>query len=545
VGIVPKILNRILPTVTVVLLVLTMWSVLWCGVKGEADPIHLIPTPQHVTRMPGHFEISESTPIIAVSEANEAILLLNRMFRTAAGFELNFKHNGTNPLIEFVRDNAIPNGEAYTLSISSDRITIGALDRAGYFYAVQTLIQLMPDEIVGKDRAKNVSWKVPCVVIKDSPKYPWRGFMLDSGRQYQTPEFIRRYLDFLAMLKINVFHWHLTEGQGWRIEIKRYPKLTEIGSKIADGAEQQGYYSQDEIREIVQYAKERCITVVPEIDVPGHSEAALIAYPELTCFGEKPQSVMEYSQQLFCGGNESTYTFIENILDEVCKLFPGEYVHLGGDEAPKANWNSCSKCQEKVRLEGLKNSHELQIYFSSRLANYLKQKGRKVILWGDVVEQEGPSLPEDVIIYWWNYRKNKTAAYDAALKSGRRIICGTNYYTYLNFPVTPWSKYREDRTFDLKKAYEENPADIAHPPELVMGMGACLWTDWNVTMNMIDQRVFPRVYALAQQMWSQSERRPFADFYKKVKAQYRRLEFLGIRVGPALREEVPLGYRWE
>jgi N-acetyl-beta-hexosaminidase len=517
----------------------------WGDVKGEATPIHLIPTPQRVVKMSGHFEIRENVPIAAVSEANEAIHFLNQRFRTAAGFELGIKQKSTMSSIEFVRDTSIRNSEAYTLSISSDKITIGAQDRAGYFYAVQTLIQLLPNEIVGKEQAKNMSWKVPCVVIKDSPKYPWRSFTLDSGRQYQTPEFIRRYLDYLAMLKINIFHWHLTEGQGWRIEIKKYPKLTEIGSKVAEGEEQQGFYSQDDIREIVQYANERCIAVVPEIDVPGHSEAALVAYPELTCFGEKPQSVMEYSQQLFCGGNESTYAFIENILDEVCELFPGEYVHLGGDEAPKGNWDSCAKCQAKIRIEGLKNSHELQLYFSTRLANYLKKQGKKAILWGDVVEQDGPALPDNVIIHWWNYRKKNTTAYQAGLQRGHRIICGTNYYTYLNFPVTLWSKYNEDRTFDLRKAYEANPSDIANPPELVLGMGVCLWTDWNVKMRLIDQRVFPRVYALAEQMWSRGERMPFADFYETVRAQYRRLELLGIRVGPALKEEVPPGYSWE
>ena len=295
--------------------------------------------------------------------------------------------------------------ESYSIKINENGIIISANDGAGYFYAVQTLIQMLPAEIYSKCKAESISLKLPCVSIKDFPKYKWRSFMLDSGRQYQTIDFIKRYLDYLAMLKINIFHWHLTEGQGWRIEIKKYPKLTEVGAYVAKGEEQQGFYTQDEIKEIVQYAKDRFITVVPEIDLPGHSEAALIAYPEYTCFGKTPETVMEYSPNLFCGGNEKTYQFLQNILDEVCDLFPGEYIHLGGDEAPKNNWDSCSVCKEKIKQENLNNSHELQVYFSTRLANYLKQKNKKVILWGDIVEQPSQKLPDNVIIYWWNYQK--------------------------------------------------------------------------------------------------------------------------------------------
>jgi N-acetyl-beta-hexosaminidase len=517
------------------------------GQKGSEIPIKLIPTPESVTRINGVFEIGKTTTIVETPEAGEAIRYLNERFTVSAGYRFGIRKKSSGSKIAFVRDAAMAETarEAYTLSILPAGITVGARHRAGYFYAVQTLMQLLPPEILESKRTLGISWKLPCVIIKDSPKYSWRSFMLDSGRQYQTKEFIKRYLDYLAMLKINVFHWHLTEGQGWRIEIRKYPELTAIGSAVADGKEQQGFYSQDNIREIVKYASDRCITVVPEIDVPGHSEAALIAHPELTCFGKKPLSVMEYSQDLFCAGKESTYTFLKNVLDEVCELFPGEYVHLGGDEAPKGNWNSCPDCQAKMAQEQLANSHALQIYFSTRLANHLKQKGKRVILWGDIVEQSGPKLPDNVIIYWWNYRKNKAAAYHAALENGYQVICGTNYYTYLNFPITPWSRYKADRTFDMKMVYEQNPSDIANPRAQVLGMGACLWTDWNVTMSMIDQRVFPRVYALSEQMWSKAERMSFEDFYEKVQTQIRRMVILGISAGPALRELVPGDYSWE
>jgi N-acetyl-beta-hexosaminidase len=281
------------------------------------------------------------------ADAEDAAEYLNLKFKTAAGFELATQSASRQSGIEFKQAASKDSlgDEGYRLDVTSNTISISAQSRAGFFYAVQTLLQLLPPEIVSSNISEGIPWRVPVVTIRDMPKYPWRSFMLDSGRQFQTVEFIKRYLDYLAQLKINVFHWHLTEGQGWRIEIKSLPKLTEVGSRVSTGDEQQGFYTQEEIKEIVAYAQKRCIAVVPEIDLPGHSEAALIAYPEFTCFKQAPLTVMEYSSHLFCGGSESTYTFVEQVLSEVCDLFPGEYVHLGGDEAPKNDWDSCGACQ--------------------------------------------------------------------------------------------------------------------------------------------------------------------------------------------------------
>mgnify|MGYP001482833843 CR=1 FL=1 len=531
------------------ILLFLLFNVFYCAAGDRQTTLryNIIPTPMEIRTDSGYFEITNKTAVITTAVGVEATDYLIQRIKKVAGLNLAELSGGPDSKIEFVIDTSFGSmgKESYSLLISERAITIRAADRPGFLYAVQTMIQLLPPELVGETKQDNISLKLPCVYIKDTPKYKWRSFMLDSGRQFQTKEFIKRYLDYLAMLKMNVFHWHLTEGQGWRIEIKKYPKLTEIGSRVADGGEQQGYYSQEDIREIVEYAKKLCITVAPEIDVPGHSEAALIAYPELTCFGKKPETVMEYSPILFCGGRESTYKFLQDILDEVCDLFPGEYIHLGGDEAPKDVWDLCSVCQSKILDEGLRNSHELQIYFSSRLADYLKGKGRKVILWGDVVEHGGPLLPDNVIIYWWNYRKKHDAAYRAAVEMGYPIICGTNYYTYLNFPVTPWARYQGDRTFDMRQAYESNPSDLSKPSKLVLGMGTCLWTDWYVKMYMIDQRVFPRLLVLAQQMWSTEDKIPFPEFSEGVKRFYPRLKALGIQYGPALKEEVPVGYKWE
>lgn len=439
----------------------------------------------------------------------------------------------------------ILNNEGYILNITKRKIRIEGKTEAGLFYGVQTLLQLLPSEVIAKQFVALQDVELPTLKIIDQPKYGWRGLMLDSGRQYQSPEFIKRLLDQMALLKLNVFHWHLTEGQGWRIEIKKYPKLTSIGSKVANGKEQQGYYTQEEIRAIVNYAAERHIKVVPEIDVPGHSEAALIAYPELTCFNEAPKSVMAFSSNLFCGGNPNTYSFIKDVLDEVCELFPSEYIHLGGDEAPKANWDRCAKCQQKIKDEHLKDSHDLQLYFSSELAKYLKTKNKKAVFWGDVVYEEGVELPENTVIQWWNYRRHKAKGLNNALSQGYEVICNTNYYTYLNFPVTPWSKYQANRTFDLKDIYTKNPSHITNPDPLIKGMTTSLWTDWNVQEYMIDQRLFPRIYALAEQMWHKGDLLPFDEFYNRVKSNYKLLEAMQINYGPALLNETDATYSWD
>jgi len=433
--------------------------------------------------------------------------------------------------------------EGYRLRVSESQIVINSISTAGLFYGIQSLLQLLPMEVRTSALFTLNNYELQCLEVVDKPKYKWRSFMLDSGRQYQHPQFIKKYLEYLAMLKMNVFQWHLTEGQGWRIEIKKYPKLTEVGSKVAKGEEQQGFYTQEEIKDIVAFAKTLHITVVPEIDVPGHSDAALKAYPDMTCFRAVPESIGR-SSTLFCGGRESTYLFLQDILDEVCELFPSEYIHLGGDEAPKTNWNKCPDCQERIDQENLKNAHDLQLYFSSRLANYLKMKDRKVIFWGDILHRKGMELPDNVVIQWWNWNGHKDKALKQAIKRGHQVICNTNYGTYLNYPIKPWFRYKKKGSFDLKMTYEQNPSDLSDPHDLVLGMGCCMWTDWFVKESMIDRRVFPRLFSLSEQMWSKGESLEFDEFYTKVKAKYVLLKELGIDFGPALEEDVPVGYNW-
>lgn len=279
--------------------------------------------------------------------------------------------------------------------------------------------------------------------------------------------------------------------------------------------------------------------------VPGHAEAMLFAYPELHCFGQKPTAYKGFhSPHILCGGKESTYRFMKNVLDEVCALFPSKYIHLGGDEAPKDNWDKCPHCQAKMEKEGLKTTHNLQLHFSKQLALYLQQNGRKAVFWDDVVDEGDVKLPANTVINWWNYRSKGDNGYKKAIENNYEIVCSTNYYTYLFFPVTPWGVTKENRTFDLKMVYEQNPSDLKNPPRNVLGITTCQWGDDGIQEYMNDRRIFPRVYALAEQMWSTGERPTFEAFYNKVKSKYPYLKQIGVDYGPAMKNETPKEYRW-
>ena len=431
--------------------------------------------------------------------------------------------------------------ESYRLTVDSSGIRIEAGQKAGFLYAIRTLQQWKR-----MDNAGNVVFDG--VKISDRPRVAWRGFMLDSGRQYQSITTIKKYIDMVSMLKMNVFHWHLTEGLGWRVEIKKHPELTRKGAFVAQGEEQQGFYTQEDIREIVKYAEERCVTVVPEIDMPGHAEAALASYPELGCFGQPVEIPKQgFTKNIFCAGKEHTIRVLKDILDEVCALFPSTYIHLGGDEAPKGNWDECPDCQQRIASLNLKDSHELQLWFSAEMANHLQSKGRKAIFWGDVLYRTGYPLPENVVIQWWNYRGHSDLALRNAHQLGYPVVCSSNYYNYLNFPVTPWRGYQQNRTFDLNDAYTKNPSYQAvlenHP--LTLGMTCTLWTDDGVKENMIDQRVFPRILALAEQMWYSGTLAPMDVFYEKVLQRKEWFEAKGYVFGPAFAKDIDENYKWE
>lgn len=472
----------------------------------------VIPTPLVMKPLQGECRISkENITLYSCDRDGVWIELLKETLLPC--FQGNLAGRSSGASLRFIRDKRCKK-DAYKLKITPRHIEIRASDKGGFVYALQTLRQLESTG-GGKDYLL-----FPCLYIADRPRTPWRGFMLDSGRQYQSVATLKRCIDYLSLLKMNIFHWHLTEGLGWRMEIKRYPRLTSVGAYVAHGEEQQGYYTQEEIAEIVRYAAVRNVTVVPEIDMPGHVEAALCAYPELGCRGTVPQVPQTgFTDNILCAGNDSTIAFVKNILDEVCALFPSPYIHLGGDEAPKGAWEECDKCQKRIRDEHLEGSHDLQLWLSAQWARYLETKGRKAIFCGDVVYRKGYPLPHNAIIQWWNWRGHQDLALRNALSQGLPVICSTNYYNYLNFPLTPWKGYGKDRTFSLEEVYNSNPsyrATLEGNP-LVLGMECALWCDYGLTQGMIEGRLFPRIMAIAQQMWHTGKACDDATFKRQVR----------------------------
>lgn len=497
----------------------------------------VFPTPNQVEMQTGNLILGKKVSMYA--EDTTAFYL--NLFReeVLSRTPIKWQKKESKADICWITDSSLP-PEGYRIRIHPQQMVISASDKGGFTYAVQTLRQWVAGS------AGSITFA--CASVTDYPRTQWRCFLLDSGRQFQKIATIRKYIDMASLLKMNYFHWHLTEGLGWRIEIKQYPHLTRTGGSVGKGEEQQGFYTQEEIRDIIEYARQRNITIVPEIDMPGHAEAALSAYPELGCFGlpvEIPQS--GFTQNIFCAGKDGTLRFLKNVLDEVCALFPSPYIHLGGDEAPKGNWDQCPDCRKRITTEGLKDSHDLQLWFSAQMANYLKSKGRKAIFWGDVVYHDGYPLPDNTVIQWWNYRGHKDLALRNAVKHHYPVICSSNYYTYLNFPVTPWKGYTEARTFDLKDVYLNNPSDkaISEKNPLILGMSCALWTDDGVTERMIDRRLFPRILALSEQMWHEGEALDFDRFYRNILHRKAWFEEAGFEFGPALKEDVTKDYKWD
>lgn len=504
-------------------IVLFVFAALMWIVQTEAQVI--LPTPQSVTTKQGELRIDFSKATVFSTDREASFLaLFSDLFR-ANHHDIKFsKREKAN--ICFILNPSL-HAEGYQLEINKKNIVIQSAGDAGFIYALQTIRQCILD-------VHGTVATLPCVHITDAPQMGWRSFMLDSGRQYQRVETIKKYIDMASLLKMNCFHWHLTEGLGWRIEIKKYPKLTEIGSCVGTDKEQQGYYTQDEISDIVAYAAARNIEIMPEIDVPGHAEAALASYPELSCFGapiEIPKT--GFTQQIFCAGKDQTLQFFYDVLDEVCQLFPCQYIHLGGDEAPKGNWNKCPDCQHRIDSLHLKDSHALQMWLSAQLADYLKEKNRKAVFWDDLVADVSYPLPSNAVVEWWNYRAFKNERLKQALQLGLPVICSTNQYNYLNFPVTPWAGYDKNRTATFEDCYLRNPSYPAMQSgnPLLLGMNCCLWTDYVVTEDMIDERLFPRIFAIAEMMWHQGSLYPLEEFKSRIKEKQIWFEALGFQFG--------------
>jgi hexosaminidase len=499
--------------------------------------LNIIPQPQSVTPGDGTFTLDASTSIQAVPEAEAVAQYLAEGLRTPTGYPVPVQAAAAN-VIRLTQADLGPEG--YVLTVTPAAVEIQASGLSGWFYGVQTLRQMLPVAIESQEAVTNVAWTVPAVRIEDAPRFPWRGLHLDVGRHFYPVEFVKKYLDLMALHKLNVFHWHLTEDQGWRIEIKQYPKLTEVGSQRAatpypsdrnklDGQPYGGYYTQDEVREVVAYAQARGITVVPEIEMPGHAVAALASYPELGCEGQDHYEVRPFwgiAEEVFCAGQEATFTFLENVLTEVLDLFPSEFIHIGGDECPKVRWKACPRCQATIQREGLKDEYELQSYFIHRIEKFLNANGRRLIGWDEILE--GGLAPNATVMSW----RGSQGGIDAA-SAGHDVVMTPNTHCYFDYYQSE-DKASEPpaigRYLPLETVYtfdptEGIPAD-KHPH--VLGGQGNLWTEYLPTAQLVEYMAFPRTTALAERVWSAPDADDYTGFRQRLGTHLQRLDYLGV-----------------
>ncbi|MCX5636997.1 MAG: beta-N-acetylhexosaminidase, partial [Planctomycetota bacterium] len=507
--------------------------------------VSIVPQPVSMTVDEGFFVLKPNTAIVSDRDTQPLAKQLRAMLEPATGHNLEIKtaQTQTENAINIKLNPSLSSlgQEGYKLRVTGSKVSIEAVGQAGVFYGFQTLLQLLPPEIFSQAKVSGIEWKIPCVQIEDYPRFQWRGLHLDTGRYFLPKEFIKKYIDLIALHKMNVFHWHLTEDQGWRIEIKKYPKLTDVGAwrketlighysrkpHEFDGAVHGGFYTQDDIRQIVEYARQRFVTVVPEIEMPGHSQAAVASYPELGNT-DKPvevSTIWGVHENTF-NVNEETIKFLQDVLDEVLELFPGRFIHIGGDEAPKKQWKQSPQAQAKMKELGLKDEEELQSWFIKRMEKYLSSKGRRLIGWDEILE--GGLAPGATVMSWRGEKGGITAA-----KSGHDVVMAPTGYTYFDFyqAEAKTEPLAIGGLLPLQKVYGYNPV----PAELteeeakhILGAQAQLWTEYIPNPKKAEYMAYPRACALSEAVWTPMDRKNYGDFRNRLETHLRRLDFLDV-----------------
>jgi hexosaminidase len=510
-----------------------------------AQRLALVPWPAQVASSDAEYGLGEGTSIVATAGTESIAAMLHDELATATGLPLPVANEAATDVISLEIDSSLPH-EGYRLQVGADGVRIAGGDQAGVFYGTRTLLQLLPTQAFGQG-ADGVSWTVAAVDITDQPAFGWRGSMLDVGRHFRTKEFVLRYLDLLAMHKLNVLHFHISEDQGWRVEIRRYPKLTEVGAWRSetligrphrqdpsqdkyDGIRHGGFYTQDEIREIVAYAAERFITVVPEIDVPGHSQAAIAAYPELGNTGEqlevgKGWGIIENVLNV----EESTVEFYKNVFDELFELFPSTFIHVGGDECPKTQWKTSPRAQERMRELGFTDEDELQSWFITQLDAHFTAKGRRLVGWDEILE--GGLAPGATVMSW----RGEEGGINAA-KAGHDVIMTPTshvYFDYYQSQDTESEPLAIGGYLPLEKVYGYQPVPeaLAEVADRVLGSQFQLWSEYMPTEEQVEYMAFPRGCALAEVVWT-SERPTYADFLDRLRVHLERLDQLNVHYRP-------------
>ncbi len=519
-------------------------------VRAENSTV-IIPAPMKAEVREGQFQLLATSRIVAVREfKNEAELLAMRL-RPATGFALKIKSGKTkisdgDIVLTTNAADASLGPEGYELSVTTNGVMVRATTAAGIFYGTQSLLQLLPPEIFSAQRVGTVAWTIPCVEVSDSPRFGWRGFMLDVSRHFFTKAEVEKMLDLMAVYKLNTFHWHLVDDQGWRIEIKKYPRLTEVGawrdsigfglaSNSATAYDAQGryggFYTQREIREVVDYATARHITIVPEIEMPGHSSAALMAYPQFACSNANilmPDKGGVFTG-VYCAGNDATFEFLANILKEVAGLFPGKYIHIGGDEVNKSNWKHCPECQARIQSLGLKDEKELQAYFISRIEKIVNEQGKNLIGWSEI--REGGLAPSAALMDWiGGGAESAGSGHDVVMTPTK--YCYFDHYQSTNRAAEPVAI---GGFLPLERVYGFEPMPENLAPEFhthVLGGQANLWTEYIPNLRKVEYMTFPRLEALSEADWSPKDERNWDDFKARAALNEKRLDALDVNYRP-------------
>jgi hexosaminidase len=519
---------------------------------GEEKRLAVIPKPRHATLQEGRFILNRDTVIVVDSDSFEKGWQLSHMLATATGYFLRIQTSAPDnqPWIEVRIDRALNalSEEGYRLEVTPRRLSIRAPKIAGLFYAFQTLKQLLPVQIFREARIAGVDWTIPCFQIEDSPRFKWRGALLDVARHFMPKQFVKRFIDLLALQKLNVFHWHLTDDQGWRVQIKKYPKLTEVGAwrketlvghwknnkenPKFDGKPHGGFYSQEDIREIVEYARARNVTIVPEIEMPGHATAAIASYPELGNT-EQPLAVsMTWGiHESIFNVNETSIRFLQDVLSEILELFPSKFIHVGGDEAVKTQWKASLGAQSRMKELGLKDEEELQSYFIRRMDDFLTSKGRRLIGW-DEIRQGG--LAMNAAVMSWRGEQGGIVA----VKSGHDVVMTPTHHTYLDYyQSTDTSKeplaIGDYLPLAVVYDYEPIPSELSlEESKHVLGTQGQIWTEYMPTPNDVEYMAFPRPAALAEVAWTPADQRSYFDFIERLRVHLKRLEILDVNYRP-------------
>ena len=524
------------------LTLLTIALAVACSEKKQPQPFSVIPMPNDVTLAEGSFNVAgvQVTCDENLDEASaKAVQGFVNTLETVTGKTCK---NGKKGTIHFGLN---PNmgSEEYFLQVKPDGVTVEASAFGGFFYAIQTLKQMLPAEVYGGKKAK-AGWVLPCVTILDAPRFDYRGIHLDACRHFWTIEETKRCIDIAATYKINRLHWHLTEDQGWRMEIKKYPKLTEVGAwrngtcigkdfSSNDGIRYGGFYTQDEMREIVAYAAERNIIVIPEVDLPGHMVAALAAYPELGCTGGPYEVWTRWgvADDVLCVGKEETFTFLEDVLTEVMDIFPSEYIHIGGDECPKVRWEECPLCQARIKELGLKAHGEfsaeqqLQCYVTARIQKFLNDHGRKIIGWDEILE--GDLAPGATVMSWRGTQGGIEAA-----KQGFDVVMTPNSHMYIDYYQ---SRERDKEPLciggylPVERVYSYEPFEGMAPgtEDHILGVQANLWTEYVTSEEFLEYMLLPRMCALSEVQWCDADRKDYTRFDTSLDHTFQMLDVMG------------------